>query len=64
MRYIKIVNRVSEYILSKMFYSKIPKDWIPDEIYLKWAYRVKIGKKLNLKKTRSFYGKNPMAKVI
>lgn len=54
MRDIKIVNRVWEYILSKMFYSKIPKDWIPDEIYLKWAYRVKIGKKLNLKKPEAF----------
>ena len=47
-------KKICNYFSSKLFYSKLPKDWLSDKSYLKWAYFVKIGRRLNLRNPKSF----------
>ena len=54
---------VWRYIRLKLFASKLPKDWLPDDLYLKWAYRVKTGRKLNLKNPKTFTEKLQWLKI-
>ena len=51
---IKNPELIEQFLLSKFFYCPFSKNWIPDRTYLKIAYKVKIGRKLNLKNPKAF----------
>lgn len=55
-------KRLFEYMSSKMFY-EMNTDWIPDTIYLKWAYKIKTKKTLHLQNPRSFTEKLQWIKI-
>lgn len=50
---IKNPKRVLQYISSNLFY-RTNTDWIPDAPYLRWAYKLKTGKKLHLSNPKSY----------
>lgn len=50
---IKNPGKILEYISSRMFYG-MNTDWIPDALYLRWAYKVKTRKTLHLSNPRSY----------
>lgn len=59
----KKISKLYDWTLSKLFYNDLPKDWIPDKTYLKWVYRVKIGRNLHLKNPKTFTEKVQWLKI-